>query len=165
MESFQGEEVEDSPCRTHSSRKARKTNALNVMFGSKYRHPDNRTTLLGREQTLGKASTIMAVMMHGPDLPTELSQHNERHRIFMAAAQYALSKSDTSIGFILASPDREEKVIYYHNLLTTSCWPISALLYNDGREFFQRRGLMSVKHNAEYKLHLGLDATHTVFDK
>ena len=42
--------------------------------------------------TLGKAFAIMAVMMHGPDIPTEQKQHNERHRIFMASTQYALSK-------------------------------------------------------------------------
>ena len=77
----------------------------------------------------------MAVMMYGPDLPTELSEQNERHLILMAAAQYALGKSDTD--FILASSDREEKIIYYHNLLMTSCWSISALLYSYGREFFQ----------------------------
>ncbi len=163
MESFLGEEVEDSPGRTHSGRKARKTNALNIMFSSKYRHPDNRKTLLGQEQPLGKAFAIMAVMMHGPDLPTELNQHNERHLIFMAAAQYALSKSD--IDFILASEDRDEKIIYYHNLLTTSCRPISSSLYNDSRAFFQKMVFTSGKYNAEYKLHLGLEATQSVFDQ
>jgi hypothetical protein len=66
VESFLGEQVEDSPGKTHSDRKARKMNALKIMFGSKYRHPDNRQTLMGQEQTLGKAFAIMPAMMYGP---------------------------------------------------------------------------------------------------
>ncbi len=161
MESFEGGEI--TPGRTLSGRKARKTNALNVMFGSKYRHIDNRQTLMGQEQPLGKAFAILAVMMHGPDLPTELSDHNERHRIFMAAAPYAMSKSD--IDAVLAHPDQEEKKIYYHNLLTTSCRPVLALMYNDARDFFQKKVFACPKHNAEYKRHLGLGATESVFDQ
>jgi hypothetical protein len=162
LKSFEGGDFESSPGRTASGRKARKTNALNMMFGSKYRHPDNKQTLMGQEQPLGKAFAIMAVMMHGPDLPTEISLHNERHKIFMAAAPYAMSKSD--IDAVLAHPDQAEKIIYYHNLLTTSCRPFT-LLYNDAREFFQDKVFTSVRHNAEYKHHLGLEATQSVFDQ
>ena len=89
LKPFEGGDFESSPGRTASGRKARKTNALNVMFGTKYRHPDNKQTLMGQEQPLGKAFTVI---MHGPDLPTELSLHNEHHKIFMAAVPYAMSK-------------------------------------------------------------------------
>jgi hypothetical protein len=153
---------EPVPGRTSSGRRDRKSNALNLMFGSKYRNPANRETLMGQEQPLGKAFAILAIMMHGPDLPTEYSQHAERHRIFMAAAPYALSKGD--IETVLARTDQEEKKVYYHNLLTTSCRPVSAMMYNDARDFFQRKVFTSPKFNADYKKHLGLGATESVFD-
>ena len=158
--------AERTPGRTLSGRKDRKSNGLNLLFGSKYRHPDNRETLLGQEQPLGKAFAILAVMMHGPDLPTEYSQHNERHRIFMAAAPYALSKDD--IETVLARNDQEEKKLYYHNLLTTSCRPVGAMMYNNARDFFQRMVFTSPRFNPEYKKHLGgklgLGPTESVFD-
>ena len=133
------------------------------MFGSKYRHPDNTQTLMGQEQPLGKAYAIMAVMMYGPDLPTEISLHSERQRIFMAAAPYAMSSSD--IATVSAHPDDDERRIYFHNLLTTSCKPLSALLHNEARHFFQSFVFTSPRHNAEYKLHLGLKDTESVFDQ
>jgi hypothetical protein len=68
--------------RTKSGRKVRKTNSLNMMFNSRYRHPDNQEKYMGELMPLGKVYAIIAVMTHGPDLPTEISQHNERHRIF-----------------------------------------------------------------------------------
>ena len=154
--------AERTPGRTLPGRKDRKSNGLNLLFGSKYRHPDNRETLLGQEQPLGKAFAILAVMMHGPDLPTEYSQHNERHRIFMAAAPYALSKDD--IETVLARNDQEEKKLYYHNLLTTSCRPVGAMMYNNARDFFQRMVFTSPRFNPEYKKHLGLGPTESVFD-
>ena len=156
------EDVEVLPGRTLSGRKIRKTNSLNVMFGSKYRHPGNRQTLMGQEQPLGKAYAIMAVMMYGPDLPTELSLHNERQRIFMAAAPYAMSSSD--IDTVSEHPDDDERRIYYHNLLTTSCRPVSALLHNEVRDFFQTSVFTSPRHNPEYKLHLGLKVEESVFE-
>ena len=92
---------------------------------------------MGELMPLGKAFAIIAVMTHGPDLPTELSMHNERHRIFMAAAQYALSEED--IATVLAHKDQDEKRIYYHNLLTTSCRPLNTLIYN--ASIFRRKCL------------------------
>ena len=118
---------------------------------------------MGEQQTLGKAFAILAVMMHGPDLPTELAQHNERHRIFMAAATYALSEDEIST--VLAHTDQDEKRIYYLTLLTTSCRPVSSLLFNDAREFFQTEVFRAGTMNPEYKLHLGLGHTESVFDQ
>jgi hypothetical protein len=80
--------------RTPSGRMVRKNNVPNKTFGSKYRHPDNRKELMGELMPLGKAFAIIAVMTHGPDPLTELALHNERHRIFMQAAQYAMSEHD-----------------------------------------------------------------------
>ncbi len=65
-------------------------------------------------------------MKHGPDLPTELGQHHQRRRIFVAAAPYALSEEE--IATVLAHKDADEQRIYFHNLLTTSCRPLSAVL-------------------------------------
>ena len=48
------------------------------MFGSRYRNPANRKELMGELMPLGKAYAIIAVMTHGPDLPTEITLHNER---------------------------------------------------------------------------------------
>jgi hypothetical protein len=106
----------------------------------------------------------MAVMMYGPDLPTEISLHNERLQIFMAAAPYAMSSSD--IGTVSEHPDDDERRIYFHNLLTTSCRPVTALLYNEApsRNFFQTLVFTSPRHNSEYKLHMGLKGTESVFD-
>ena len=154
---------ETPPGRTSSGRKVRKTNSLNLRFNSKYRNPNNQEFLMGELQPLGKAFAILAVMMHGPDLPTELSQHEERRRIFIAAAAYALTKDD--IDNVLSHQDHDELCIYLHNLLTTSCRPITSLLYNDARNFFQTMVFVSSKHNAEYKLHLGLIGTESVFDQ
>ncbi len=47
----------------------------------------------------------------------------------MAAAKYALS--DEEIQTVLEHPDQEEKRIFYHNLLTITCRPLSATLYNE----------------------------------
>ena len=149
--------------RTPSGRKDRKNNVLNKTFSSKYRHPDNRKELMGELMPLGKAFAIIAVMTHGPDLPTEIALHNERHRIFMAAAQYAMSEED--IATVLAHPDADDKRTYYHNLLTTSCRQLHTLLYNEARHFFQTKVFLSPKHNAEYKLHLGLSVEESVFDQ
>ncbi len=108
-------------------------------------------------------------MMHGPDLPTEISQHNERQQIFIVAAPYALTKDD--IATILNHEDDHELRINYHNLLTTSFRPVAALLHNDANIVVrallctQTKGFVSPKHNAEYKLHLGLEGTETVFDQ
>ena len=118
---------------------------------------------MGELMPLGKAFAIIAVMTHGPDLPTELSMHNERHRIFMAAAQYALSEED--IATVLAHKDQDEKRIYYHNLLTTSCRPLNTLIYNEAREYFQEKVFASPRLNVEYKLHLGLGVTKSVLDQ
>ena len=117
---------------------------------------------MGQEQPLGKAFAIMAVMMYGPDLPTEISMHNERQMIFMAAAPYAMSSSD--IETVSEHPDDDERRIYYHNLLTTSCRPVTALLYNEARYFFQTEVFACPWHNPEYKLHLGLKVEESVFD-
>ena len=132
------------------------------MFGSRYRNPANRKELMGELMPLGKAYAIIAVMTHGPDLPTELTLHNERHSIFMAAAQYALSADD--IKTVLEHPDHEEKVTYYHTLLASSSRPLNILLYNEAREFFQDKVFGCAQHKAEYKLHLGLSDTESVFD-
>ena len=113
---------------------------------------DKIKTLMGELQPLGKAFAIIAVMTHGPSLPTELADHNLRHRLFMAAAKYALS--DEEIQAVLAHPDKEEKRIYYYNLLTTSCRPFSTTLYNEARDFFQTRVFGCPIHNPEYRLHL-----------
>jgi len=149
--------------RTKSGRKVRKTNQLNLMFNSKYRHPDNDNKLMGELMPLGKAFAIIAVMTHGPDLPTELSQHNERHRIFMAAAHYALSEAD--IRTVLDCQDTEAKRIYYHNLMTTSTRPFSSLLYNDAREWFQAKVFGNPSHDKEYWEHLGLARGESVYDQ
>ena len=132
------------------------------MFGSRYRNPANRKELMGELMPLGKAYAIIAVMTHGPDLPTEITLHNERHSIFMAAAQYALSEDE--IKTVLEHPVAEDKRTYYHNLLTTSCRPLQTLLYNEARHFFQTKVFTGIEHNAEYKLHLGLSDTESVFD-
>ena len=150
------------PGRTQSGRIDRKNNPLNKRFGSRYRHPDNRKELMGELMPLGKAYAIIAVMTHGPDLPTEITLHNERHSIFMAAAQYALSADD--IKTVLEHPDHEEKVTYYHTLLASSSRPLNILLYNEAREFFQDKVFGCAQHKAEYKLHLGLSDTESVFD-
>ena len=133
------------------------------MYGSRYRHPDNEKRLMGELMPLGKAFAVIAVMTHGPDLPTELSLHNERHRIFVAAAQYSLSEKDIAV--VLAHRDEDDKRTYYHNLLTTSCRGLTSLLYNDARDFFQTRVFTSPTYNAEYKLHLGLGPTESVLDQ
>lgn len=133
------------------------------MFGSKYRHPHNKRKLMGQEQPLGKAYAIMAVMMYGPNLPTEMSLHKDREQIFSAAAPYALSSAD--IEHVSAHPDDDEKRVYFQNLLTTSCRPFSTLLYNEARNFFQSFVFTSPKINLEYKLHLGLESTQSVFDQ
>ncbi len=72
---------EASPSKTLSDRKVRKTNSLNMVFNSRYRNPDNQELPMGELQPLGKAYTILAVMMHGPVLPAEKAQHDERRRI------------------------------------------------------------------------------------
>jgi hypothetical protein len=120
---------------------------------------------MGELQPLGKAFAIIAVIMmaHGPNLPTELADHNLRHRLFVAEAQYALS--DEEIRTVLAYPHKEEKRIYDHNLVTTSCRPFSTTLYNEARDFFQTRVFGCPIHNPESKLHLGLGATESVFDQ
>jgi hypothetical protein len=147
--------------RTKSGRKIRKFNSLNMRFGSKYRHPDNEEKLMGELMPLGKAYAIIAFMMHGPDLPTELAQHNERHWIFVTAAEYALSNED--LAAVMAHNDGDEKHIYYHNLLTTSTQSFSSLLYKEARYWFQNTVFLPAKHNAEYKLHLGHGPTESVF--
>ncbi len=106
------------------------------MFNSRYRHPgpDNVKTLMGELQPLGKAFAIIAGMMHRPnhDLPTKLAGHNLYRRLFLAAAQYALS--DEEIRTVLAHPNQEEKSIFYHYLL---CCPLSTTLYNEASVFFR----------------------------
>ena len=154
-----------SPSRTPSGRKSRKMNTLNLQFGSRYRNPDNETLLMGENQTLGKAYAILAVMMHGPDLPTELSQHKERLRIFIAAAPYALLADEITAVLAYQDSDLDEIRVYLLGLLTTACRPLSTLLYNDARDFFQTEVFMSGTYNAEYRLHLGLGATTSVIDQ
>ncbi len=82
--------------RAQLERLERRRNALNVLLSSKYRHPENDSTQMGKLHQLEKAFAILAVMMHGPNILTELSQHNAGecliHWIFLAAAQHALSK-------------------------------------------------------------------------
>jgi hypothetical protein len=118
---------------------------------------------MGELMPLGKAFAIIAVMTHGPNIPTEISLHNERHRIFVAAAQYCLSEED--IACVLAHKDQDEKRTYYHNLLTTSCRGLTVLLRNEAREFFQTKVFASPTFNPEYKMHLGLGPTESVFDQ
>ena len=57
---------------------------------------------MGEQQTLGKAFAILAVMMHGPLLLTEIAQHDERRRIFIAAALYAMLKDNIDSSSILS---------------------------------------------------------------
>ena len=118
---------------------------------------------MGELMPLGKAFAVIAVMTHGPNLPTELGQHNERHRIFIAAAQYALSEDD--IQTVLECKDTEAKRIYNHNLMTTSTRGLTSLLYNEAREWFQTRVFACPTHDAEYKLHLGLEKGESVLDQ
>ena len=153
-----------SPSRTPSGRKSRKMNTLNLQFGSRYRNPRNETLLMGEKQTLGKAYGILAVMMHGPDLPTELSLHSERLRIFNAAAPYALLPDEITTVVAYEDSDVDELRVFLVGLLTTACRPLSTLLFNDAREFFQTEVFVSNTYNAEYKLHLGLGTTASVFD-
>ncbi len=61
---------------------------------------------MGELQPMEKAVAIIAVMTHGPNLPTELAEHNPHHSLFMAAAKYALS--DEKIQTILDHPNREK---------------------------------------------------------
>ena len=150
--------------RTPSGRKSRKMNTLNLQFGSRYRNPRNETLLMGEKQTLGKAYGILAVMMHGPDLPTELSLHSERLRIFNAAAPYALLPDEITTVVAYEDSDVDELRVFLVGLLTTACRPLSTLLFNDAREFFQTEVFVSNTYNAEYKLHLGLGTTASVFD-
>ncbi len=133
------------------------------MFSSRYRNPDNRKELMGELIPLGKTFAIIAVMTHGSDLPTEISLHNERHRVFMAAAQYALS-ADDMIKTVLEHPVPEDKCTYYHTLLTSSSRPLNTLLYSEACESFQDKVFTSPTHNAEYKLHLGLSVEESLFD-
>jgi hypothetical protein len=51
---------------------------------------------------------MLAVMLFGPDLPTELSRHNLCHLIFMAAAQYVLSEDEIT-------------TVLSENEITTAC--------------------------------------------
>ena len=90
---------------------------------------------------------------HGPDLPTELAAllalHNERRRIFMEAAQYAMSEED--IQTVLQHPDADDKKTYHHNLLTTSFRPLQTLLYKEARHFAK---LARSRREADAKLAL-----------
>ena len=149
--------------RTPSGRLSRKANYLNRMYGSKYRDPDNNKLLMGAKQPLGKAYAIVAFMMFGPNLPSELSLHAERHRIFMSAAPYAMSKND--IAFVLGHDNHCDKVIYYHNLLMTGCRVLISVLPNEARDFFQTRVFGNSIRNPDYQLHLGLDMSESVMDQ
>jgi hypothetical protein len=62
-----------------------------------------------------------------------LALHNERRRIFMQAAQNAMSEED--IQTVLQHPDADDKKTYHHNLLTTSFRLLQTLLYKEARHF------------------------------
>ncbi len=81
----------------------------------------------------------------------------------MAAAKYALTSSD--INTVSAHPDDDERRIYCHNLLTTSCLLLSKLLSNEASSFFQTIVFTSPRHNPVCKLHFGLKDTASVFDQ
>jgi hypothetical protein len=117
---------------------------------------------MGELHSIGTAFAILAVMMHGPECPTEISQHKARERIFMAAAKYALTADE--IKTIMGHKEEGDKIVYYHGLLTTGLRPIT-LLYNDARDFFQNKVFLPGKPNSEYMMHLGLSAGQTVFQQ
>ena len=56
---------------TKSGRVSMSGNEVNARYDASYRNSENPQTLLGRSLSLGQACGIIAVALHGPDIPLE----------------------------------------------------------------------------------------------
>ena len=156
------EGIPGSQGRTKSGRVSFKKNPLSAMYGSKSRDADNDKLLLGQKMPLGKAMGILAVVMCGPDLPTEKFRHGERVAIWQSAAKYALNEE--SIKTVLEWPNKEELVVYMLGLLTTATFSTRSL-YTITRDYAQTFVFAPSRLNADIQRHLGLGPTQRILDQ
>jgi hypothetical protein len=132
------------------------------LYRSKARDPDNELLLMGQKLPLGKAMGIMAVIMFGPNLPTEKARHRERELIWRSAAAYSLGPD--AMEAVLEWHNEDEKIIYMQGLLNTSTFCISSLLYNSAHTYGQQVFAGSSRE-PEVQAHLGLTMEQSVMDK
>jgi hypothetical protein len=147
--------------RTKSGRKSFK-NQLTLRFGSKARDPGHEELLMGQKLPLGKAMGILAVMMYGPNLPTQKERHGDRMLIWNSAAPYCLSPE--SIETVLQWPEEDEIILYMQGLLNTSTICVRNFLYNHARDYGQCDVFGSSSRNKEVQAHLGLTMEQSVMD-
>jgi hypothetical protein len=147
--------------RTKSGRKSFK-NQLTLSFGSKARDPGHEKLLMGQKLPLGKAMGILAVMMYGPNLPTQKERHADRLLIWKSAAPYCLSPS--SIETVLKWPDDDEILLYMQGLLNTATICVRNFLYNSARDYGQCNVFGAISRDPDVQAHLGLTMEQSVMD-
>ena len=147
--------------RTKSGRKSFK-NQLTLRFGSKARDPGHEELLMGQKLPLGKAMGILAVMMYGPNLPTQKERHADRMLIWKSAAPYCLSTE--SIETVLEWPDEDEIILYMQGLLNTATICVRNFLYNNARDYGQCNVFAAPSRDPEVQAHLGLTMEQSVMD-
>ena len=149
----------DKP-RTKSGRISFK-NQLTKLYGSKFRDPYNDELLMGQKLPMGKAMGIMAVIMYGPNLPTEKVRHAERLLIWRSAAHYSLSPE--IIKTVLEWEDEDERLVYMQGLLNTGTLCIRNVLYNSACSHGQMV-FAGGRRDADVQRHLGLTMEQSVLD-
>lgn len=155
----------DSAARLHKQRtksgRISFKNELTKRYGSKFRVSYNDELLMGQKLPMGKAMGIMAVIMYGPNLPTEKVRHAERLLIWRSAAHYSLSPE--IIKTVLEWEDEDELLVYMQGLLNTATLCIRNLLYNSARAHGQMV-FAGGRRDADVQRHLGLTMEQSVLD-
>ena len=116
---------------------------------------------MGQKLPMGKAMGIMAVIMYGPNLPTEKVRHAERLLIWRSAAHYSLSPE--IIKTVLEWEDEDERLVYMQGLLNTATLCIRNVLYNSARAHGQIV-FADARRDANVQRHLGLTMEQSVLD-
>ena len=147
---------------TKSGRPSIKKNEVNTRYSTKYRSPSNQQKILGKSLSITKACAIIGTVMFGPEISLEDAGHDDRLRIFKAAAFYCLD--DEALADIL---ETQEAVLrhFVKGIFQAAVRVMRYELAAAARLYFEVNVFKPARRNAEIQKHLGLEMVQSVFDQ
>ena len=150
-------------CLTPCGRPSVHANPLRGQFPYSFRGKDNRRTIFGIEQNLGKCVGIIGINVLGPKFSSnEESGHNVRMKIFDAAGIYSLDPEH--IDQIKASPNSLLRE-YVRNLFIAQAKTLCTDLVAIVRQYFQNSVFGASYRCPMLYLHLGMSRDKSLVDK
>lgn len=130
-----------------------KANPINKKYNVNYRNENNTNRLGGRLFNLGRATSLAAMVLFGYDVSLEDATADDRKRIYLSGAYYALTEEEISE---IMQADEVTLNLYIKNLVIAAIRVYKYETADASRKTFQEEVFGPTLENPELQKHLNL---------